>query len=127
MNMQVVIFLTVISTLLLIVIVQLLRRNLMPPSAALFWLVLGIVIVTIPLFSSAYDYVAKKIFGFYDATNVIYVLLIGLLILYSIYTTIKLKQSSDRVQILLSQVAIIDAEMRRRLDALESMAEGRME
>lgn len=119
MTLKIILFLIIVAILFLAVIFKLIRKNLLPPSSALLWLCIGIIMLSIPLFNKLYHYVAFDMLGFSDATNIVYILCIGFLMLYSLYITVKQKQSSDRIQMLISQLAISEAEFNHRLQKIE--------
>jgi hypothetical protein len=119
MKVTIILFLAIVSILFFIVIMRLIRRNLLPPSSTLMWALIGVLFFSLPFLNDFYRYVAVKILGFADATNIIYIFSIGFLMLYSLYLTVKLKLSSDRIQVLISQQAIIEAEVNARLSKLE--------
>lgn len=121
MTLSIILFLVSIAIIFLAVIFKLIRKNYLPPSSALFWLCVGIIILSIPLLYRAYRYIASNLLGFVDATNIIYIISISFLAMYALYITVKLKQSSDRIQILISHLAIVEAENDRRLTNLEKL------
>ena len=119
MTLKILFFLIAVAVLFLTVIFKLIRKNYLPPSSALLWLLVGIIMLSIPLLHGLYRFIAFDLLGFNNATNIIYILSIGFLMLYSLYTTVKLKQSSNRIQMLISQLAISEAEIDQRLKNLE--------
>ncbi len=119
MKVTILLFLIIVSILFFIVILRLIRRNLLPTSSTLLWAIIGIIFFSIPFLNDFYRYFAVNVMGFADATNIIYIFSIGFLMLYSLYLTVKLKRSSDRIQVLISQQAIIEAEVNARLSKLE--------
>jgi hypothetical protein len=50
-----------------------------------------------------------------DARHVIYIVLIGFLMVYVFYLTQKISKMSDQIQMLISHLAIVEDELRRKL------------
>ena len=61
-----------------------------------------------------YHWLAASVIGIVDARHVIYIGLIGFLLVYIFYLTQKISRMSDQIQIILSELAIVEDEVRRR-------------
>jgi len=119
MKLSIIIFLSVVSVLFFIAIMRFIRKNMLPPSSTLLWASIGIIFFSIPFLNKFYHFFAVEILGFEDATHLVYIFCIGFLMLYVLYLTVKLKLASDKIQILISQQAITEAEFDDRLNKIE--------
>lgn len=91
------------------------QRNTMRPAYAVLWTGMALFLVSVSLLEPFYQWLAGSVIGIVDARHVIYIVLIGFLMVYVFYLTQKISKMSDQIQILLSQLAIVEDEMRRKL------------
>jgi hypothetical protein len=89
------------------------RRNMLRPSFAVLWISISFFLLSIPLLEPLYKSLANVV-GISDARHVIYIALIGFLLVYVFYLSLRISCMSDRIQILLSQLAIVECELDRR-------------
>ncbi len=88
------------------------RRNQMRPSYSVLWMGISIFLVSVPLLEPFYQWLASSVIGIVDARHVIYIVLIGYLLVYLFYLTQRVSKLSDRLHVLLSQTAILEAEIK---------------
>lgn len=86
----------------------------MRPSYAVLWTGISLFLVSISVFEPVYQWIAGSVIGIVDARHVIYIVLIGFLLVYVFYLTQKISKMSDQIQVLLSQLAIVEDEIRRK-------------
>ena len=91
------------------------QKNTMRPAYAVLWSLVAVFLVSVPVFEPFYQWLAGSVIGIVDARHVIYIVLIGFLLVYLFYLTQKISRMSDQIQILLSQLAIVEDELRRKL------------
>jgi hypothetical protein len=91
------------------------QRNSMRPAYAVLWTMISLFLVSVSLFEPFYQWLAGSVIGIVDARHVIYIVLIGFLLVYVFYLTQKISRMSDQIQVLLSQLAIVEDELRRKL------------
>ena len=91
------------------------RSNSMRPSYAVLWTSISLFLVSISVLEPFYQWIAGSVIGIVDARHVIYIVLIGFLLVYVFYLTQKISRMGDQIQVLLSQVAIVEDELRRML------------
>jgi hypothetical protein len=91
------------------------QRNSMRPSYAVLWTGISLFLVSISVLEPLYRWLARSVIGIVDARHVIYIGLIGFLLVYVFYLTQKLSRMGDQIQVLLSQLAIVEYELRRTL------------
>lgn len=86
------------------------KRNGMRPSYAVLWMVMALFLISVPALEPLYQWIAGPVLGIIDARHVIYMALIGFLMVYVFYLTLKICQMSDRIQELISYTAIMETE-----------------
>lgn len=91
------------------------QRNTMRPAYAVLWTIMALFLVSVSVLEPFYQWLAGSVIGIVDARHVIYIVLIGFLMVYVFYLTQKLSRMSDQIQVLLSQLAIVEDELRRKL------------
>ena len=91
------------------------QRNTMRPAYAVLWTGISLFLVSVSVLEPLYQWLAGSVIGIVDARHVIYIVLIGFLLVYVFYLTQKLSRMSDQLQVLLSQLAIVEDELRRKL------------
>jgi hypothetical protein len=92
------------------------KRNTFRPSYAFMWILIAIFLVSIPLLEKFYKWVATHVIGIGDARHIIYVVLIGFLLIYIFYITIRISRLNDQIQELISYTAIMQEQMEKDED-----------
>lgn len=90
------------------------QRNSMRPAYAVLWTLISLFLVSVSLLEPFYQWLAGSVIGIVDARHVIYIVLIGFLLVYVFYLTQKISRMSDQIQVLLSQLAIVEDEIRSK-------------
>jgi len=90
------------------------QRNSMRPAYAVLWTFVALFLVSVSVAEPLYQWLAGSVIGIVDARHVIYIVLIGFLLVYVFYLTQKISRMSDQIQVLLSQLAIVEDEVRRK-------------
>ena len=96
----------------MIAVLWMIKKSKLRPSYSLLWICISLFFISIPLFENFYKFIASKIFGFVDATNIIYIGVLGFLMIYIFYLTLKIHRLSDQIHILISSNAILEKEIR---------------
>ncbi len=89
------------------------QRNTMRPAYAVLWTMMALFLVSVSVLEPFYRWIAGSVIGIVDARHVIYIALIGFLMVYVFYLTQKISRMSDQIQVLLSQLAIVEEEVRK--------------
>jgi hypothetical protein len=97
-------------------ILRSIQRNRMRPADAVLWLCVSLFLVSVSVLEPAYQWIAGSVIGIVDARHVIYIVLIGFLLVNVFYLTINMNQMADRIQLLLSETAILENELHRALN-----------
>jgi hypothetical protein len=71
---------------------------------------ISLFLISVPALEPLYQWIAGSVLGIIDARHVIYIALIGFLLVYVFYLTLKICQMSDRIQELISYTAIMETE-----------------
>ncbi len=108
MDLKLKLILLTLSIVFFVIVLIALRKNVLRPSFALLWLLMALVLMTIPLFEEFYRWVACTLVGFNDARHVIYILLIGFLLVYVLLLTIKISQMQKYIHELISCTAVTE-------------------
>lgn len=108
MTIKLVLVLSFSSLIFVCLLHRLLKKNLMQASSVVFWIVFGIFIITIPLLFPLYKFVALNLFGLADTTVLIFLIIISFLSFYMVYLSSKIKALTDKVQMLITYVAIME-------------------
>ena len=90
------------------------RGNSMRPSYAVLWASISLFLVSVSVLEPFYRWIAYSVIGIVDARHVIYIVLIGFLLVYVFYLTQKISRMGDQIQALLSQLSIVEDEVRRK-------------
>ena len=93
-----------------------LKRNFMRPTYAFLWIILSLFLLSISILEPLYKWIAIYVIGIMDARHIIYVSLIGFLLVYVFHLTGKISQMSDQIQILISNTAILEQELKEKLE-----------
>jgi len=90
------------------------KRNTFRPSYAFLWILVALFLVTIPVFESFYKWFATDVIGINDARHIIYVGIIGFLLIFLFYLTIRISKMNDQIQELISYTAILEEHFRNK-------------
>jgi len=90
------------------------KRNTFRPSYAFLWIIISLFLISIPALESFYRWVARNVIGISDARHIIYAGLIGFLMLYTFYLTIKISEMNDKIQELISHTAILKQQVKEK-------------
>jgi hypothetical protein len=87
------------------------RRNTMRPGYAVLWIGISIFLLSVPALEPLYRWLATSVIGIVDARHVIYVVLIGFLLIYVFHLTETISRMADQIQVLLSQLSVLECEL----------------
>jgi hypothetical protein len=90
------------------------KRNAFRPSYAFMWILVALFLATIPLLEGVYKWLATAVIGITDARHIIYVGLIGFLLVYIFYVSIRISRMNDQIQELISYTAILEKQINER-------------
>ena len=93
----------------LLFILRNVRRSQLPPRYAGMWITYAAFLMAVVVVPDFFQFVSRTAFGFNSATNFVYILVIGILSLFIFLLTLHVVRISDRLQILISRVAIAEA------------------
>jgi hypothetical protein len=91
------------------VVLRCVRQNTFRPLYAVLWIGLASFFLSIAILEPVYKWVATSVIGIADARHVIYVIVIGFLLLYSLYLTATVSRMSNQIRHLISTVAILES------------------
>jgi len=103
-------------------VIRSIRRNNMPPAYAVLWIGISVFLLSVSVLEPLYRWVANSVIGIVDARHVIYIVLIGFLLIYVFHLTQTISSMADRIQMLVSQLAIVENELGRTTAVDESAA-----
>jgi len=112
LNIKIKIFLLILGMGFVLIILKLIRNKDLRPSFSLLWFLISITLISIPIFNNFYKFISYNLLGFADATNIIYIVLIGFLLIYTLFMTIYISRISNRIQILVSHTSILEEEIK---------------
>ncbi|HQH50018.1 MAG TPA: DUF2304 domain-containing protein [Candidatus Cloacimonadota bacterium] len=95
-----------------IIIYRSIKKSYLTPVLSLIWISLAVFFLSIPLLEPLYKWISVKIIGISDARHLIYIAIIGLLLVFVLYLSIKVSRLHDQNQMLISFTAILDKEIR---------------
>jgi hypothetical protein len=101
----------IIGVMFFLLITRYIRKNSFKPSYSFLWFAIAFFLLSVPLFEPLYKWFSTTVIGIIDAQNIIYIVLIGFLLVYSFYLTIKISKLSDHVQQLISFTAILQNDL----------------
>ena len=93
-------------------VLRAIKKNSLRPSYAALWIFISFFLVSIPVAEPLYRWFSRSILGLIDTRHIIYIVLIGFLLIYVFYLTIKVNLMNDQIQQLISRVAIQDNEIK---------------
>ena len=97
----------VIGLIFLYFVFRSIKRNSFRPTYAILWISISFLLISIPIFEGFYKWFSVHIIGIIDARHIIYIGLIGFLLIFNFYLTIKISNMSDMIQEMLSHIAIL--------------------
>jgi len=97
------------------------RRNNMRPAYAVLWIGISVFLLSVSVLEPFYRWVASSIIGIVDARHVIYIVLIGFLLIYVFHLTQTISRMADQIQMLVSQLSIVEEELGRTKTAPQSV------
>lgn len=84
------------------------KQNTLKPSYTFLWFLISVFLISIPVVEPFYKWVASSLIGIVDTRHIIYIVLIGFLLVYVFYLTIKISKLTDQIQELISFTAILE-------------------
>jgi hypothetical protein len=106
----------IIGIIFFIMVLSQIKKRSLRPSYSFLWFMVSLFLISISVFEPFYRFISRRIIGISDTRHIIYIGLIGFLLVYVFYLTIKVHQISDQVQQLISTVAI----QQNKLDLLSN-------
>lgn len=113
MGIKIKILSIVLGLVFFILVLRLIKKNHMRPAYAVLWVLIALFLISIPFLEFFYVWLAYSVIGISDARNIIYIGLIGFLLSYVFYLSIKISRMSDQIQELVSFTAILENNMRK--------------
>lgn len=92
------------------------KKNTFRPSYAFLWILVALFLLSIPILEPFYKWLAVTVIGISDARHIIYAGLIGFLLVYIFYLTIRISQMNDQIQELISYTAILEKRVREEIE-----------
>lgn len=115
MGLKIQIIAFIIGVLYFIITLRQIKKNHLRPSYSILWLSVSAFLISITVLEPVYQWISYRLMGIVDARHIIYISLIGFLLVYAFYLTIKVNRLSDQVQELISHNAI----MRTKIESME--------
>lgn len=112
MSINLQLFAFFVGALFLIVIFGMIKRNSLLPSYTALWVGITIFLISIPLMEPLYRWIAHELLGLVTGNDLIYVILIGFLLVYSLYLTSRIVKMNNRIQKLISFTAILENQIK---------------
>ena len=101
----------IIGVIFFLFVLKFIKKNSFRPSYAFLWILVSLFLLSIPLAEPFYRWIANTLIGLTDARHIIYISLIGFLLIYVFYITIKISRMNDQIQELISYTAILEKEI----------------
>ncbi len=111
MRLSVKIVAFLLGILFFLVFFSLARKKNVKPFYSALWLFISGFMISLVIFEGFYKWIAS-LFGIYDATIMIIIALITFLLMYVLYLSLKISDLSDKIQELISMVAILEKKVR---------------
>ena len=112
MGPRVAAFAALVGVVFFVFVVRSVRTSSIRPTFALLWLGIAAFLLSIPVLEPLYKWISVTVVGIEDARHIIYIPLIGFLLVYSFYMTIAFSKLSDRMQAMITHVAILENRLR---------------
>jgi len=90
------------------------KRNTFRPSYAFLWILISLFLISIPVLEGFYKWLASAVIGIGDARHIIYIGLIGFLLVYIFYISIRISKMNDQIQELISYTAILEKQINEK-------------
>ena len=90
------------------VVIAVIKRRAIKPSYAVLWIAISLFLMSVPLLEPLYVWLTYSVLGIIDARHTIYIGLIGFLLVYVFYLTTKVSQMDDRMQQMISFLAVFE-------------------
>lgn len=87
------------------------RNKHLHPLFVAMWLCFILFLLFVIALPEPLRFVALNIFGFDDATNLVYVVIIGFLLFYCVYLSILVVRLTNITMVMLSKLAILESEI----------------
>lgn len=88
------------------------KKNAFKPAYTFLWFLVSMFLISIPVAEPFYKWITSSLIGILDARHIIYIVLIGFLLVYVFYLTIKISKLEDQMQELISFMAILEKELK---------------
>ena len=111
-------FLILISFLAFLYIVVKIRNSKMQIEYALFWIVISLLLIVMSGFPEILYWLTGKL-GFMSTSNLVYVIIIGILLLKVFMMTIEISKLEDKLKDLVQQIALDEKEQRDEINKTE--------
>ncbi len=112
MSIRLMITLIVVSILLVILTTHFLRKGRIPEKYALLWYCFAILILVMSFFPNFFSFIAKKI-GFQLMSNMVILLLLGILFLLVMALTIMMAGQKKKTTMLIQEVSILKEKLEK--------------
>lgn len=99
-----------------LIVLRLVRNKDIRPGATLLWILVSLFLISISVFEPFYRFLSVDVIGFIDSRHSVYIVLIGFLLLYSLYLTVKVTSLTNNVRCLIKEQALLEFEFRREED-----------
>jgi hypothetical protein len=111
MPLKLMILAFVVGLVFFLFVLSVLRSRAFRPSFAFLWLCISVFLLSVPLFEGFYRWLAINVLGLDAATYLVFIAVIGFLMVYVFFMTIRMTQMADKVQALISYTAILEKEL----------------
>jgi hypothetical protein len=112
MGMRIKLLAFVIGLTFLLTVLRCVRQNSFRPAYAVLWLGMSAFLLSIPLLEPFYQWVAHSVIGIADARHVIYIVVLGFLLVYSLYLTSMVSRMSNQIRQLISAEALLRVKLK---------------
>jgi len=107
MGIRIKIIAFIVGCLFFLMVIRFVKRKGFNPSFSVLWLAVSFFLISISIFEPLYHWLARSVIGIIDARHIIYIVLIGFLLGYVFYLSLKITRMSDQIQNLISYTAIL--------------------
>ncbi len=114
MGPRVTTFAVVAGIVFFVFVLRAVRSGSIKPMFTLLWIGIASFLLSVPVLESFYKWLSVTVIGIEDARHIIYISLIGFLLLYTCYMTVMVSQLSDRLQEIISHLAILENTIQSR-------------
>lgn len=98
------------------VVIAVIKRRAIKPAYAVLWIGVSVFLMSVPILESFYVWITYSVLGIIDARHTIYIGLIGFLLVYVFYLTTKVSRMDDRLQQMISFMAVFERSVDQRRD-----------